>query len=76
MQITRNVKQYNPNPEINGILVQEIVAGGKETIIGSKQEPGFGAVVMFGMGGIYFQLSPESLLWLYLPCSMLGGVWL
>jgi 4-hydroxybutyryl-CoA synthetase (ADP-forming) len=55
VQITRNVKQYNPNAEINGILVQEMVAGGKETIIGSKQEPGFGAVVMFGMGGIYVQ---------------------
>jgi len=23
------------------------------TIIGSKQEPGFGAVVMFGMGGVF-----------------------
>jgi 4-hydroxybutyrate---CoA ligase (ADP-forming) len=55
VQITRNVKQYNPNAEINGILVQEMVTGVKETIIGSKQEPGFGAVVMFGMGGIYVQ---------------------
>ena len=54
-QITRNVKQYNPNAEIDGILVQEMVTGGKETIIGFKQEPGFGAVVMFGMGGIYVQ---------------------
>ena len=32
-----------------------MVTGGKETIIGFKQEPGFGAVVMFGMGGIYVQ---------------------
>ncbi len=32
-----------------------MVTGGKETIIGSKQDPGFGAVVMFGMGGIYVQ---------------------
>jgi 4-hydroxybutyryl-CoA synthetase (ADP-forming) len=55
VQITRNVKQYNPNAEINGILVQEMVAGGKETIIGSKQDHSFGAVVMFGMGGIYVQ---------------------
>ncbi|PWU78790.1 MAG: acyl-CoA synthetase [Candidatus Nitrosopolaris wilkensis] len=55
VQIIKNVKKYNPNAEINGILVQEMVTGGKETIIGSKQEPGFGAVVMFGMGGIYVQ---------------------
>lgn len=55
MQITKNAKQYNPNAEINGIVVQEMIIGGKETIIGSKQEPGFGSVVMFGMGGIYVQ---------------------
>jgi 4-hydroxybutyrate---CoA ligase (ADP-forming) len=55
VQITRNVKQYNPNAEINGILMQEMVTGGKETIIGCKQDHSFGAVVMFGMGGIYVQ---------------------
>ncbi|MDE1830365.1 MAG: acetate--CoA ligase family protein [Thaumarchaeota archaeon] len=54
-QITSNAKQYSPNAEINGILVQEMVSGGKETIIGSKQEHGFGPVVMFGMGGTYVQ---------------------
>jgi len=55
VQIIKNAKQYNPNAEIKGIVVQEMVTGGKETIIGSKQEPGFGPVVMFGMGGIYVQ---------------------
>jgi len=33
-----------------------MVRGGKETIIGSKLEPGFGPVVMFGMGGIYVEV--------------------
>ena len=33
-----------------------MVKGGKETIIGSKLEPGFGPVVMFGMGGIYVEV--------------------
>ncbi len=55
VEIIKNAKQYNSNVEIRGILVQEMVAGGKETIIGSKQETGFGPVVMFGMGGIYVQ---------------------
>lgn len=55
VQITRNAKQYNPNAQINGVFVQQMVSGGKETIIGSKQEQGFGSVVMFGMGGIYVQ---------------------
>ncbi len=54
-QITKNATEYNPNAIINGIIIQEMVNGGKEMIIGSKQEPGFGSVVMFGMGGIYVQ---------------------
>ena len=37
VQITRSVKQYNPNAENNGILVQEMVTGGKElTTVPSK----------------------------------------
>ena len=33
-----------------------MVKGGKELIIGSKLEPGFGPVVMLGMGGIYVEV--------------------
>ena len=33
-----------------------MVKGGKEMIIGSKLEPGFGPVVMLGMGGIYVEV--------------------
>ena len=65
VQINRNVKQYDSNAEINGILVQEMVTGGKETVIGSKQEPGFGAVVMFGMGGIYVQFLKDVVFGVY-----------
>ena len=36
--------------EIKGVLIVEMVKGGKEMIIGSKLEPGFGPVVMLGMG--------------------------
>jgi 4-hydroxybutyrate---CoA ligase (ADP-forming) len=55
-EIIRNAKKYNKKAIIKGVLVQEMVKGGKETIVGSKQEPGFGPVVMFGMGGIYVEV--------------------
>ncbi|HIH07371.1 MAG TPA: CoA-binding protein, partial [Candidatus Nitrosotenuis sp.] len=66
--IIKNAKKYNAKAEIKGVLVQEMVKGGKELIIGSKQEPGFGQVIMLGMGGIYvevlkdvtFRLAPIS----------------
>ncbi|MFQ6025538.1 MAG: acetate--CoA ligase family protein, partial [Nitrosopumilaceae archaeon] len=66
--IVENAKKYDKKAVIKGVLIQEMVKGGKETIIGSKQEPGFGSLVMLGMGGIYvevlkdvtFRLAPVS----------------
>ncbi|MEX2348444.1 MAG: 4-hydroxybutyrate--CoA ligase [Nitrosopumilaceae archaeon] len=55
-EIIKNAKKYDKKAMIKGVLVQEMVKGGKETIIGSKLEPGFGPVVMFGMGGIYVEV--------------------
>jgi len=67
--ILKNAKAYNKNAEIKGCLVVEMVKGGKEMIIGSKLEPGFGPVLMLGLGGIYvevlkdvtFKLAPVSI---------------
>lgn len=55
-EIIKNAKKYDKKAIIKGVLVQEMVKGGKEIIIGSKLEPGFGSVVMFGMGGIYVEV--------------------
>jgi 4-hydroxybutyryl-CoA synthetase (ADP-forming) len=54
--IIKNAKKYNKKAEIKGVLIVEMVKGGKELIIGSKLEPGFGPVVMLGMGGIYVEV--------------------
>ncbi|MGQ0637807.1 MAG: 4-hydroxybutyrate--CoA ligase [Nitrososphaerota archaeon] len=55
-EIIKNAKKYDKKAVIKGVLIQEMIKGGKETIIGSKLEPGFGPVVMFGMGGIYVEV--------------------
>jgi len=54
--IVDNAKKYDSKAEIKGVLIVEMVKGGKEMIIGSKLEPGFGSVVMLGMGGIYVEI--------------------
>jgi len=54
--IIKNAKKYNKKADIKGVLVVEMVKGGKELIIGSKLEPGFGPVIMLGMGGIYVEV--------------------
>jgi 4-hydroxybutyryl-CoA synthetase (ADP-forming) len=55
-EIVSNAKKYNKKAEIKGVLIVEMVKGGKELIIGSKLESGMGPVIMLGMGGIYVEV--------------------
>src|SRR3972149_4576238 len=55
-EIVSNAKKYNKKAEIKGVLIVEMIKGGKEMIIGSKLEPGMGQVIMLGMGGIYVEV--------------------
>ncbi|HZO18592.1 MAG TPA: acetate--CoA ligase family protein [Gemmatimonadaceae bacterium] len=43
------------NVRIDGVLVQRMVRGGTETIVGVSREPLFGPLVMFGLGGIFVE---------------------
>ena len=42
--------------KIDGILVQQMLVGGKETILGITLDPNFGPLIMFGLGGIYVEI--------------------
>ncbi|MEX0893021.1 MAG: acetate--CoA ligase family protein, partial [Gemmatimonadota bacterium] len=44
-----------PEAGVEGVLVEQFVKGGRETIIGMSQDPNFGPVLMFGLGGIYVE---------------------
>jgi acetyltransferase len=37
-------------------LVQKMILGGKEVILGGKRDPSFGPVILFGLGGIYVEV--------------------
>jgi 4-hydroxybutyrate---CoA ligase (ADP-forming) len=54
--ILQNAKTYKPDANVKGVLVQEMVRSGKEIILGAKQDPIFGPLVMFGLGGIYVEI--------------------
>ncbi len=43
-----------PDPE--GVLVQEYVEGGHEVLIGMTEDPNFGPLIVFGLGGVFVEL--------------------
>jgi acyl-CoA synthetase (NDP forming) len=52
-EIVDNARAYRPNAKILGVTVQEYVPHGREVIVGTLQDPTFGATVMFGLGGVW-----------------------
>ncbi len=54
--IISNAKKYKQDAKIDGILVQEMIKSGKETILGAKFDPILGPLIMFGLGGIYVEV--------------------
>ncbi len=49
------VSRRAPQATIEGFLVQRMITGGRETIVGVSRDPVFGPLVMFGLGGIYVE---------------------
>ena len=54
--INYRATKYMPNADIWGCTVQEMVAKGKEVIIGMSRDPQFGPLLLFGLGGIYVEV--------------------
>jgi len=66
--IIGNARRYKADAAIDGVQVQQMLAGGQEVIIGAVTDPAFGKLVAFGLGGILvevlkditFRLAPAS----------------
>jgi acetate---CoA ligase (ADP-forming) len=50
------VKRKKPEAQLQGVLVEKMIMGGKEVILGMKKDPQFGPVLMFGLGGIFVEV--------------------
>ncbi len=55
-EIIANAQTHNPNAGINGVLVQEMIRHGTEVMIGMTQDPQFGPIIAFGLGGIFVEV--------------------
>jgi len=52
----RNIPTKEPNAELEGVQLQKMLSDGMEVIIGMVQDPTFGPMMMFGLGGIYVEI--------------------
>ena len=55
-EIMASVKQAQATAKVEGVSVQQMARPGVEVIIGMSQDPQFGPVLMFGLGGILVEI--------------------
>jgi acetyltransferase len=53
------IQKAYPQAKIDGVLVQPMITGGRELILGGRQDPQFGPVVLVGLGGIFVEIFEE-----------------
>jgi acyl-CoA synthetase (NDP forming) len=56
IEITSNAGRIMPNAFIKGVMIYEMLKGGKEVILGVTFDRTFGHMIMFGLGGIYVEV--------------------
>ena len=57
-----NAKAHCPPETLKGVLVEEMIQGGVETIAGLTYDPMFGPVLLFGLGGIFTEVLRDTAL--------------
>src|SRR5205809_1340012 len=54
--ILGNARKYKADAKIEGVQVQQMLAGGTEVIVGSITDGSFGKLVAFGLGGVLVEV--------------------
>lgn len=52
MKMMARIRELVPAPRIDGVHLQRQIAGGQEVIVGMVRDKQFGALMMFGSGGV------------------------
>lgn len=60
--VMTNADKVSPTPRINGVLVQPMVPQGIEMVVGARNDPLFGPLVVVGLGGILVEVLKDTAL--------------
>jgi len=59
-KIRDNLVKIGRENEMQGVIIQRMVEDGAEVIVGVKEDPSLGHVIMFGLGGVYAELLKDT----------------
>jgi acetyl-CoA synthetase len=60
--VMANADKVSPPPRINGVLVQPMVPDGIEMVVGARNDPLFGPLIVVGLGGILVEVLKDTAL--------------
>jgi acetate---CoA ligase (ADP-forming) len=58
--VMANAHKVSPPPRINGVLVQPMVPQGIELVVGARNDPLFGPLIVVGLGGILVDVLKDT----------------
>ena len=58
--VMANADKVSPPPRINGVLVQPMVPQGIELVVGARNDPLFGPMIVVGLGGILVEVLNDT----------------
>ncbi len=60
-EMVKKAQKKVPDAKIEGVTIQKMIkTKGHELILGSKKDPVFGSVILFGMGGVYTEIFKDK----------------
>src|SRR6202044_1339957 len=60
--VMANADRVSPPPRVNGVLVQPMVPQGIEMVVGARNDPLFGPLIVVGLGGVLVEVLKDTAL--------------
>jgi acetyltransferase len=54
------IQKAFPDARLDGVMVQPMAIGGRELILGGRQDKQFGPVILVGLGGIFVEIFEQA----------------
>lgn len=59
VEAIKKIRADHPKAKINGMMVQGMLSGGQEVIVGVRRDPQFGPLILVGSGGVEVELQRD-----------------